>query len=50
MSTSKLRTLLHALEEELHFARVDGFGLPTVGSLEWNHKVQTFPPEGRPRL
>jgi hypothetical protein len=33
MSSSKLRTPLHALAEERHFALVGGFALPTVGSL-----------------
>src|SRR5215469_14401579 len=33
MSSTKLRTPLHALPEERHFALVDGFALPTVGSL-----------------
>jgi hypothetical protein len=33
MSSTKLRTPLYALDEERHFALVDGFALPTVGSL-----------------
>ena len=28
-----LSTLLHALKEERHFALVEGFAFPTVGSL-----------------
>jgi hypothetical protein len=33
MSSTKLRAPLHALTEERHFALVDGFALPTVGSV-----------------
>jgi hypothetical protein len=33
MSSTKLRTPLYSLDEERHFALVDGFALPTVGSL-----------------
>jgi len=33
VSSPNLRTPLHALDEERHFALVDGFAVPTLGSL-----------------